>query len=110
MVFMTAALLAWLVGCAPASADAPCDAQAGMEHDQCVLAQVTTRDAAHVSEVIALSRQIHDPMIRGAAVSSWISHHNTGVSPADGQALCGLLAGRDNALCLRRLSSPHLQR
>ncbi len=107
---MTGIVFTVLLACVGARAQAPCDALAGAEHDQCLLDRIAVQDSAHVADVITQARQIRDPMIRGAAVSSWVAHHNTGVSPADGQTLCGLLAGRDNALCLRRLSSPHLQR
>ena len=49
-------------------------------------------------------------MIRGAAVSRWVADHNNEVAAEEGKKLCQLLDGRDMSYCLRRLSSPHLQR
>ena len=107
---MTALVFPGLLACVGARAPASCDALAGVERDQCLMDRVAVQDAAHAANVITQARKIRDPMIRGAAVSAWVAHHDTGVSPGDGQTLCGLLAGQDHALCPRRLSSPHLQR
>ena len=49
-------------------------------------------------------------MVRNAAVSAWIKDHVNSVPMDKGRELCGLLQGRDQGYCERRLSSPHLKR
>ena len=63
-----------------------------------------------VSDVVQRAQQISDPIIRGAAVSTWVKEHNNEINQQQGQQLCALLDGRDRSYCQRRLSSPHLRR
>ena len=82
----------------------------GMERDQCFHDRIATLPAAQVSGVIDAAGQINDPMVRGAAVSSWVEVNVGKIPQAEGHKLCSFLEGRDQSYCERRLSSPHLQR
>lgn len=107
------ALLTGLLGCGEAESVDPTDCSAmaaGGERDRCLHEEIKVLGGDRASDVLEKASLIDDIMIRGAAVSGWISDHNAVVPPAEGQALCELLDGRDRSYCLRRLSSPHLQR
>jgi len=106
-------LLTGLLGCGEAETVEPTDCAAmaaGGERDRCLHEEIKGLGGDQAAEVLEKASLIDDIMIRGAAVSGWISDHNAVVPPAEGQALCELLDGRDRSYCLRRLSSPHLQR
>jgi hypothetical protein len=94
-----------------ADAPASCESQTpGPARDTCLYEEIATLGAPQVARVTDAARRIHDPMIRGAAVSRWAADHAAALRPSDGEQLCGLLVGMDRSTCLRRLSSPHLQR
>ena len=91
--------------------DRSCDGMpAGLERDVCFGKELKALPAAQIDNVLAIAGKVADPMVRGEAVSSWVLTNGNGVSPEKGQQLCGMLEDRDGAYCLRRLSSPHLQR
>ncbi len=107
-----AAVLPALLVTAPGCSDQPgCDTlPPGLERDTCVHGQLAELGPEQIDQVIGLAQQIQDPMIRGAAASSWIAEYNTAVPKAKGEQLCAMLAGTDRDLCRRRLASAHLQR
>ena len=80
------------------------------EQDDCLKAQILTLDASNLPAVKEKAEQISDPIIRGAAVETWIMENCNGVSLEQGRGLCELLEGRNKSYCERRLSSPHLCR
>ncbi len=82
----------------------------GDERDHCYKDEVLALDASQIDEVKSRSELIQDEMIRQFAVSSWVEAHANEISLDQGRVLCDLLEGRDASYCLRRLSSPHLQR
>ena len=82
----------------------------GLDRDVCTSKDLKALPSAEVDQVISLAEQIADPMVRGEAVSSWVTKNGNGISPEKGQILWGMLEARDGAHGLRRLSSPHLQR
>ena len=91
-------------------ASGACDAQTGMERDRCVHDEILATPGSQPDEVKRRAGLIVDPMIRGAAVSSWVAANANALPREKGQELCDLLEGRDRSYCQRRLSSPHLQR
>jgi len=107
-----------LVACgdgSPSGAESPnaegCMAMTpGFEMDQCLMKEIKGMDSSQVSAVEERASHIQDQMIQGAAVSGWVEDNAAKLSRADGELLCKMLSGRDWSYCLRRLSSPHLQR
>jgi hypothetical protein len=107
-------LAAGFVGCGedgtqPVEAAVGCDAKTGMERDRCLHDEIAAVPGSQPDEVLKKARLIRDPMIRGAAVSTWVAAHVSELPQDKGQELCDLLEGRDKSYCQRRLSSPHLQ-
>ena len=99
------------LGACQTEADDTCDAMpAGLERDVCFSKVLKALPAAQVDDVLVAAGKVADPMVRGEAVSSWVTTNGNGISPEKGQQLCAMLEDRDGAYCLRRLSSPHLQR
>jgi hypothetical protein len=84
--------------------------EAAVEKDQCLIGEIQKLNGPQMTEVIKKAKEIQDPMIRGAAVSSWVRDHNNEINQRQGKALCEILDGRDRFYCMRRLSSPHLKR
>ena len=82
----------------------------GFEMDQCLMKEIQGMDSSQVSGVEERAKRIQDQMIQGAAVSGWVEDNAAKLSREDGTRLCKMLSGRDWSYCLRRLSSPHLQR
>ena len=80
------------------------------EKDKCLIEEIQRMNGPQMTEVIKKAKEIQDPMIRGAAVSSWVRDHNNEINQRQGKALCEILDGRDRFYCMRRLSSPHLKR
>ena len=78
--------------------------------DQCLHNEILTIPSTNFKQIISKAKDIQDPMIRGAAVSTWVRDHNTEITQKQGMSLCELLDGRDRGYCARRLSSPHLKR
>ncbi len=96
------------LGCA---GGAPCDRYAkGMDRDACLHDRVLASTPGELSAVIALAEQIEDPVMRGAAVFTWVNNHNRELDPKAAEPLCALLEGRERASCSRKLSSVHLRR
>lgn len=100
-----------LFGCFLQSEQPSCaEMELGRPKDECHHDEIKLLTSDHAQLVLEKSKQIQDPMIRGAAVSAWIGENNNDVDSTTGQALCTLLDGRDRSYCMRRLSSPHLKR
>lgn len=95
---------------APVAGAQGCDAKTGMERDRCLHDEIGAVPGSQPDVVVQKAGLIQDPMIRGAAVSSWVAEHANELPQEKGQQLCNLLEGRDRSYCQRRLSSPHLQR
>ena len=83
---------------------------AGDAQDHCYKEEILAMEASQIEEVQAQSALISDDMIRQYAVSTWVEEHANEISLDQGRVLCDILEGRDASYCLRRLSSPHLQR
>jgi len=103
-----------LVGCSGTSQTTEnqgCDAiAAGFERDNCLHDEISALSVEQVDVVIQKATTIEDAMVRGAAVSSWVAENCADVPREKGEELCQMLDGRDMSYCMRRLSSPHLQR
>lgn len=108
MVLVAAVLL--LSFLLPGCGDKPCADLEGLDRDQCFHDELVVVPAEQPDSVIAKAAQIQDQMVRNAAVSAWIKDHVNSVPMDKGRELCGLLQGRDQGYCERRLSSPHLKR
>ncbi len=97
------------LGCGDESKECS-DLESGTEQDTCLKEEIQKMDASQLEAVGTQARQISDPMIRSYAVSTWVKDHSNEISLEQGTGLCELLEGREESYCLRRLSSPHLQR
>ena len=86
------------------------DLEPGTEQDTCFKDQIQGMNASQLAEVESVALQISDTMVRSYAVSTWVKDHSNEISLEEGTGLCQLLEGREQSYCLRRLSSPHLQR
>ena len=103
----------WALFLACSSTEAPkeCSAQADtIKQDECYHNEVLSFSSTELPKLIDHAKKITDPLIRGAAVSSWVRDHNNEITQKQGMELCALLDGRDRFYCMRRLSSPHLKR
>ena len=81
-----------------------------MDRDACLHDRVLSSPASALSSVITTAQQIDDPVVRGAAVFTWVNTHNRELDPKAAEPLCALLEGRERASCSRKLSSVHLRR
>ncbi len=106
---LTTFLALLTVGCStgPRSCD---DLDPGRERDECLHDEILALPAAEAAQTTQRAQMIQDPLIMGATVSGWVADHAGQIPETEGRALCALLQGRDQGYCLRRLSSPHLQR
>ena len=95
---------------APGDAGVDCATATGLARDQCLHDELLALPASQPDAVITKAGEISDPMVKHAAVSTWIKAHNNEVPMAKGRELCALLEGRDRGSCERDLSSPHLKR
>ena len=104
----------WTVGflaCGSAEETKECSAiTETIKKDECYHNELLQFSSAELPQIISHAKQITDPLIRGAAVSSWVRDHNNEITQKQGMDLCALLDGRDRFYCMRRLSSPHLKR
>jgi hypothetical protein len=101
MIAVPCCLLGWLTfGC-----DAPCTGSA----DICAFEKFKAAPPATSAEAKAVISGYTDPVVRAAAVGLWTSLHRE-VSPNESAQLCGLLEAQSQRGCLRRVTSPHLNR
>ena len=110
---MNMIVLLWVIACAGTASNgqqACPDIEDSKQRDACYHEEILLMPASDITKIVQTAQQITDPMIRGAAVSEWVKNHNNDINQQQGQQLCTLLDGRDRSYCLRRLSSPHLQR
>ena len=105
--FAAAALVA---GCGGGGAPDCGALAAGLERDQCLHDALLALPAGELGEVEAIAGRIQDRILQQAAVSAWAAAHSGEVPREEGERLCGILEGRDQSYCMRRFSSPHLQR
>lgn len=98
------------VGCEDPPPATCMDHETSFERDRCLHDEITVLPADQSALVLEKAKAISDPMIRGSAVSTWVSANVSSVPRETGEALCALLDGRDRSYCQRRLTSPHLQR
>lgn len=82
----------------------------GMDRDACLHDAVLASPASALTTVIGKAQQIQDPVVRGAAVFTWVNTHNRELDPKAAAPLCALLEGRERASCSRKLSAVHLRR
>lgn len=98
-------LLILLLAC---KTQAPCDLyQEGLDRDTCLHDQILATDDLNL--VTSLARQIGDPIVRSAAVYTWVAAHNRELSPTSGGPLCDLLDSRERQTCQRKLTLQHLR-
>lgn len=94
----------------PAAQPADCAAlPAGRERDVCWQAEIGAVPPEAADTVPALVAEIEDPVVRDAAVLTWLDDNRDRVSPRQGEALCRLLHATRAQSCLRRLQAAHLQ-
>lgn len=105
-----ALLVCLLVACGGQAARTCEEMSPGIDRDRCLHDEIGRLPGTAAPTVLAKGRLIDDTIIRGSAVSAWVAAHVKELNPQMGQELCSLLEGQDKAYCLRRLSSPHLQR
>ncbi|NOY24561.1 MAG: hypothetical protein GXP62_01675 [Oligoflexia bacterium] len=86
------------------------DLAPGSERDLCYFDDIKLLPPSAINTVVADAQQIVDPMVQGAAVSSWVSAHNNQIALKDGRALCDLLVDRDYQYCTQQLTAAHLRR
>ena len=104
-------ILVFLLACGTAEKSKECSAQTEtIKKDECYHNELLKFSSAELPSIISHAKKISDPLIRGAAVSSWVRDHNNEITQKQGMDLCALLDGRDRFYCMRRLSSPHLKR
>ncbi len=102
------AIVLLLVGCGGGER---CEREApGMDRDLCLHDRILALPGAEHEQAYGLAQQIQDPVVRGAAIFSWVINHNREIEPRAGQALCGLLMGQERETCTRKLSQVHLRR
>ena len=97
-------LLLWLgIACG----EQTCDEMTGLDADACRHEEI--RASSDAAVVLQTAQAIDDPIVRGTAVTEWVSAHKNEVQQADGLALCDLLEHPEKGVCRRRLQAAHLQ-
>ena len=98
-----------LSGCTPGAR--PCSAlPPGLERDKCSYQELLLLDPEAAPEVLETAGDIGDPIVRDAAVTSWLSQHVDQISDEQGKQLCLLLDEEERGYCFREHYSPHLRR
>lgn len=101
----------WLITMLACGGGEPCtDVAPGMDQDACLHDQVLATPAAELDRALVLLGQIGDPVIRSAAIFTWVSQNNRDLTPERGMSMCRLLDGRERNTCERKLQSVHLRR
>ncbi len=106
-------ILGWtcLLGCTGEATVENCaDLTEPLARDRCFHEEINALPASEIARLQTIAPQITDAMIRGAAVSGWVADHIAEIPGDQCQQLCQLLEGGDRGYCMRRCSSPHLQR
>ena len=96
-------VLLWLSACG----EVTCDEMSGLDADTCRHEEI--RASTDAGGVLQTAQAIEDPIVRGTAVTEWVSAHKNDVKQADGLALCELLEHPEKGVCRRRLQAAHLQ-
>lgn len=84
--------------------------EAGLARDTCNHDAVLAIPADQLDRALTTVSKIEDPVVRGAAVFTWVSQNNRELNPQRGMSMCRLLDGRERVTCERKLSSVHLRR
>ena len=84
-----------------------CDDRVGLDRDSCLHDEIRRTTDAKV--VLQKASSIEDSIVRGAAVTEWVSQNKNAVEQTDGLALCDLLEHPEKGVCRRRLQAAHLQ-
>lgn len=101
----------WLITLLACGRGEPCANEApGLEQDACLHDQVLATPAAQLDVALVLLGRINDPVIRSAAIFTWVSTNNRELTPERGMSMCRLLEGRERNTCERKLQSVHLRR
>lgn len=90
--------------------DACAAMQPGRQRDECWRDQVELLPVDQAGRLPELVQPIADPVIRDAAVLSWLEQHGQAISPDQAEATCDLLDESRAHMCRRRLQSAHLQK
>jgi hypothetical protein len=80
------------------------------ERDRCIYSEIMDLGVDQVARVEARSMLIEDPIVRSAAVESWVRGHQGSLDRSQGERLCALLQPTLAGRCARWLSCSHLQR
>lgn len=83
---------------------------AGRSRDLCWRDQISVLPPQQADQLSGQVANIQDPVIRDATVLGWLEDNAQAISPAQGEAACGLLDDRRAHSCRRRLQSAHLNR
>jgi hypothetical protein len=67
-------------------------------------------DLAQAADLLRLARAIQDPILRDTAILRWTRDREASMRGPEALALCDALTESERSACLRRLSTPHLQR
>ena len=70
-------------------------------------AAATAPDATTLDAALT---KIADPVVRDAAILTWVAAHRDDVPADTARALCGRVAATDAPACLRRVDAAHLGR
>ena len=101
----------WLIALMACGGGEPCASEApGMDLDACLHDQVLATPATALDVALVLLGRIEDPVIRSAAIFTWVSQNNRDLTPERGMSMCRLLDGRERNTCERKLQSVHLRR
>jgi hypothetical protein len=87
-----------------------CGIYSGLEHDRCVADELTALTPDQLDLVRAKTSAIQDPIVRGAALDTWLKAHAKALPTQDAQGLCQLLEGPAAAACNKRVHAAHLNR
>jgi hypothetical protein len=103
--------LCLFLGCVKSEPSSDCESVAeGAERDACRYRAIAALSEGHALEVLRHADRIRDPIIRGAALMSWVEKHRANIPTEDGTLVCARLVPLERETCVRRLQSAHLQR
>ncbi len=102
--------MSWLWVLACGSAEVGTDCAAADQPDVCRQDVLLAVPPTATAEVVAAAEAIADPVLRGAALFTWIDAHRGRVPVESAETVCAVLEGRVQHVCERRISAAHLNR
>jgi hypothetical protein len=104
------ALVAFVAQAAGCSAKACDERSNGADQDRCYHDALLALPPARIGQVREEGQKIVDPVVRSAAIHTWVVTNIGKVPMGEASSLCDLLDGVEATTCHRRVEAAHLRR